>query len=283
MKNNKILIVGLGLIGGSYAMALSKKGYEVYAIDKSVESIEYAKEKGIIKDGFTQVLESFVKDFDFVIFSLYPKTFLSWIKEYKYTLKEGIIITDTTGIKTPIVYKIYNEIKDLKIDFVPHHPMAGRELSGVKNSTTDMFSDANFIITPLKTNRPSNIKEVESLGRELEFKNITMLSPEKHDEMIAFLSQLTHVIAITLMTSRDSKNLKEYSGDSFKNITRIASINDEMWSELLLLNKDKLLSQMEMFINEFKEIEELIKNEDTNKLKEKMRLSTLRRSYFSKD
>jgi prephenate dehydrogenase len=108
------------------------------------------------------------------------------------------------------------------------------------------------------------------------------LTPEKHDEMIGYLSQLTHCIAITLMTCKDSKDLKDYTGDSFTDLTRIASINENMWAELFLMNKDELLSQMNLFINEFSMLKQAIENEDVDKLKELMKLSTLRRSYFNK-
>ncbi len=280
MRSNKFLIVGLGLIGGSYAMALTKKGYEVYAIDKSLEPILYAMDRGIIRDGWNIVEESIVKSFDFIIFALYPSTFIDWIKKYKSYLNEGIIITDVTGVKAPVVYEIEKELAGLNIDFIPSHPMAGREVSGIRNADDSIFDDANFIITPLKTNRPKNISEVESLGYELGFKKVSILSPEHHDEMIAYLSQLIHAIAISLMNENNSHNLKDYTGDSFRDLTRIANINDEMWSELFLMNKDNLIGQMDLFIKELTDLKNAIYNGDKDKIKEKMKTSSIRRSYF---
>ena len=280
MKTDKILIVGLGLIGGSYAKALTRAGYDVYAIDKSLEPIVYALDMGLIKDGWNTVNEEIVKSYDFIIFALYPNTFIKWIKEYKSYLKEGSIITDVTGVKTSVVYEIEKELEGLNIDFIPSHPMAGREVCGIRNADDSIFEGANFIITPLKTNRPKNISEVEELGEILGFKKVSILSPEKHDEMIAYLSQLTHAIAITLMNENNSHNLKDYTGDSFRDLTRIANINDEMWSELFLMNKDKLLEQMDSFIKEFTELENAIRNDDVAKIKEKMKTSSIRRSYF---
>ena len=125
--------------------------------------------------------------------------------------------------------------------------MAGKEVSGVKNASCDLFKNANFIITPTNKNSNEAIEFATSLAKELEFANVSTLSVEKHDEMIAFLSQLTHCIAITLMTCNDSTHLKDYTGDSFRDLTRIASINENMWSELFMLNKEKLIEQMNLF------------------------------------
>ena len=121
-----------------------------------------------------------------------------------------------------------------------------------------------------------------SIGEELEFANISILSPEEHDEMIGFLSQLTHCIAVALMTCKDSTNLVDYTGDSFRDLTRIAKINENMWTELFLMNKNQLLSQMDLFLKQFKELRDALAKEDSEKMKEIMRLSTERRKYFDK-
>ncbi|MCR5741501.1 MAG: prephenate dehydrogenase [Gammaproteobacteria bacterium] len=280
---NKVLIVGLGLIGGSYAMGLTKNGYEVYAITRTYDSIKFAKENGYIKDGYTEVKEEIIKDFDFIIFSLYPKIFIKWIKQYKNFFKKGTLITDVTGVKGSVVYEIYNELKGTKVEFVPHHPMAGREVYGVRNADDNIFKKANFIVTPFKDSKEESIKRIENLGKTLGFKTISRLSIEEHDEMIAYLSQLTHVIAVSLMTAKENSHLKDYTGDSFRDLTRIANINEDMWTELFLMNKEKLLKEIDLFIGEISTLRDLIDNEDVELLKDKMRLSTKRRSYFNKD
>ena len=128
--------------------------------------------------------------------------------------------------------------------------------------------------------RPINV--VKKIAEELEFKNIEILSMEQHDEMIGFLSQLTHCIAISLMTCKESKHLVKYTGDSFRDLTRIAKINENMWSELFLLNKEELLLQMNLFVEKFEVLKKTIENDDVEKMKEIMKLSTLNRSYFDK-
>ena len=259
---DKVLIIGLGLIGTSYAIKLKELGFKVYAITRSKETIDYALENNIIDQGYTEVKKEFVEQFNFLIFSLYPKQFISWIKEYKTFLKKGALITDVTGVKGNIVYKIQEELKGLDVDFIPHHPMAGKEKSGIRNADPKMFVGANFIVTPLETNKPKNVCFIKELGLELGFKNVSELSVDEHDEMIAFLSQLTHAIAVSLMTSKDSTKLKDYTGDSFRDLTRIASINEEMWSELFLLNKEKLLKEMDSFLKEFDDLKDAIERED---------------------
>ena len=279
--SKKVLIVGLGLIGGSYAEGLTKKGYEVGAISDNPDDISYALEKGIITSGTTEVNKDYISSFDTVIFALYPHILLSWIKEHQNTLRSGALLTDVTGVKSAVVYDIQKMLRS-DLEFIGAHPMAGREVSGVRNADSNIFKNANCIITPTEKNSESAIAKCRKIGEDLEFKNISILSPEKHDEMIGFLSQLTHCIAITLMTCRNSEELSKYSGDSFRDLTRIARINEEMWCELFLLNKQELLSQMDSFIKEFEKLKDYISNNNEEGIKEMMKLSTMKRKAFDK-
>ncbi len=277
----KFLIVGLGLIGGSYAQALTDLGYEVGAITRSQETIDYAIENKIIAHGTTRVSKEYISQFDVVVFALYPKVLLNWIRDNQNCFKSGAILTDVTGVKCPIVYDIQEMLRD-DVEFVGAHPMAGKEVYGIQNADKTIFRNANYIVTPTDKNTNDAIGAVKQLGKILGFKTITELSPEKHDEMIGFLSQLTHCIAISLMTCKDSKHLVDYTGDSFRDLTRIAKINDEMWSELFLLNKKELISQMDLFIEKFNLLRSSIENEDKEKIKDIMKLSTHRRKFFDK-
>ena len=278
-KNNKILIVGLGLLGGSYAQGLSDVGFEVGAIDINKDSIEYGIKQGIIKHGSTEAKKEYVSTFDMVIFALYPHDLIDWLKKYQFLLKKGVVITDVTGVKTCIDKELRTFIRD-DIEYVLAHPMAGREVYGVRNADKKIFKGANYIVIPNDKASESAINAVEDIGRLLGFKNVVRLSNEEHDEMIGFLSQLTHCIAVSLMTCKESEHLVEYTGDSFRDLTRIARINENMWSELFLLNKEELIKQMDLFLNQFIELKETIENEDVEKMKSIMRTSTIRRSYF---
>jgi len=279
--SKKILIVGLGLLGGSYAMALKRFGFHISAITKDQSSIDYALGEKIIDEGSTELDERIIGEADLVIFALYPHVFVEWIEQNQNLLKSGAIITDVTGVKGSIVYKIQDTLRD-DVEFIAAHPMAGREVSGVENSTDKIFSGANYIVTPTEKNTPEAINTCLELGRLLGFSNVTTLSPEEHDEMIGFLSQLTHCIAITLMTCNDKENMEKFTGDSFRDLTRIARINDQMWSELFIANKTALLDQMDLFIDKFNQLKTMLKTEDIDGMREMMRHSTKRRALFDK-
>jgi len=280
-KDSKVLIVGLGLIGGSYAQALTDKGYYVGAVARRGETIDYALNKGIIASGVTEVTEEYISQFDVIVFALYPKVFLEWIEKYQGYIKDGAWLTDVTGVKRSVVYDVQRVLKD-SVEFIGAHPMAGKEVYGVENSDKTIFKNANYIVTPTDKNTKEAIESCMELGRELGFKTVTTLDPEEHDEMIGFLSQLTHCIAVSLMCCKESEHLVDYTGDSFRDLTRIAKINDAMWSELFMLNKDVLVKQMDLFINKFKDLKSAIENEELEKMREMMRLSTKRRQYFDK-
>ena len=280
-KDKKILIVGLGLIGGSYAQALKRKGYEVGAVTRSQDTIDYALGQGFIDRGTTVPTAEFVGAYDIVVFALYPHIFLKWIADYQQFIKPGALLTDVTGVKCSVVYDVQKALRP-DLEFVGAHPMAGREVYGVRNANCEIFKGANYIVTPTAANSEEAIRVIEQLGETLGFARISRLSPERHDEMIGFLSQLTHCIAVALMTCKDVTHMSAYTGDSFRDLTRIAKINDEMWSELFLLNKDELLSQIDQFSSKLEELRSAVASGDTDALRQLMRLSTERRTYFDK-
>ena len=277
----KILIVGLGLLGGSYAKALKRFGFHISAITKEQSSIDFALRENLIDEGTTELDERMVGEADLVIFALYPHVFVEWIEQNQGLLKSGALITDVTGVKGSVVYKVQSILRS-DVEYIAAHPMAGREVSGVENSTDKMFAGANYIVTPTAKNTPEAIQTCMELGRLLGFSNVTTLSPEEHDEMIGFLSQLTHCIAVTLMTCNDKEDMEKFTGDSFRDLTRIARINDLMWSELFVANKPALLKQMDLFIDKFNELKTMLENDDTDGMRSMMRHSTARRALFDK-
>ena len=278
-KDTKILIVGLGLIGGSYAQGLSEAGFEVGAIDRKQTSIDFALEHGFIKHGRTGADPDYIKDFDLLVFALYPHIFINWIKENQQYIKSGALLTDVTGVKSGLAEEIQSVLRP-DLEFIGAHPMAGREVSGVENADSKIFVGANYIVTPTEKNSKEAIGVCKRLGKVLGFKMISELTPEKHDEMIGFLSQMTHCIAISLMVCKDAAEMAEYTGDSFRDLTRIAKINDEMWSELFLINKQELVAQMELFEKHFEKLKKSIEDGDRETMREMMRISTARRKFF---
>ncbi len=281
-KNTNILIVGLGIIGGSFAKGFSKNGYSVMGIDKDPETIKYALENNIIAKGSWDISEELISSADLVIFALYPHIFKDWIKENQKLFKPGTIITDVTGVKECIVEDIQYILRE-DCEFIAAHPMAGCEKLGITNSNETIFYDANYIIVPTEKNTAEAIDTASQIGHILGFNHISSLSPHDHDEMIGFVSQLTHCIAMTLMTCNGSDHLQDYTGDSFRDLTRIARIDETLWSELFLLNKNALLHQMKLFTMEFSKLERMLMEADKDGIKDMMRRSTARRKLFDKE
>ena len=280
-KDTNILIVGLGIIGGSYARGFSKAGYAVNAIDTDEDTIKFALENNIIAKGSAQIDRGMIESADVIIFALYPHIFKEWIEKNQWYLKSGTVITDVTGVKGKLVRDIQNLFRD-DCEYIAAHPMAGCEKLGIENSNEKIFYGANYIVVPTEKNTEGAKALCRQIGEILRFAKISELSPEEHDEMIGFVSQLTHCIAMSLMTCDHTENLEDYTGDSFRDLTRIARIDETMWSELFLLNKDALLHQMKLFTMEISRLERMLMEADKEGIKDMMRRSTARRKLFDK-
>ncbi|NFG60849.1 MULTISPECIES: prephenate dehydrogenase [unclassified Clostridium] len=273
----KVVIVGLGVIGGSFAMALKDAGYKnVYGIDNNEETLLKAEKLNLIRRGYTDGNE-ILKDADLIIISIYPKLVKDFIKNNIDNFKDGAVITDATGIKKLFINDIV-KILPSNIDFVFGHPMAGREKKGIDFASSDVFKGANYILTPTSKNKEDNLKLVENLAYEIGFKRVKRISPEFHDEMIGFTSQLPHSLAVALVNSDlEGRDTGSFIGDSYRDLTRIANINEDLWSELFLGNKENLLKSIESFECELDKIKDAIKDDDKESLKELFIKSTKRR------
>lgn len=280
-KDKNILIVGLGLLGGSYAMALSRQGFQVSAITRRQETIDYAMERGWIRSGDAKVNCELISEADLIIFTLYPTVLLDWIAENGYLIKEGTVVTDVTGVKGHVVDRIQATLPE-GVEYIAAHPMAGREVLGIENSDDAMFRGANYLVIPTEKNTEQAIALCEDLGWRLGFARVSRLSVEEHDRMIAFLSQLTHCIAVTLMCCSDEPNLEKYTGDSFRDLTRIARINDALWAELFLWNRENLIEEIDQFSAALDALRQNLADGDREALRQMFRLSTQRRAAFDK-
>lgn len=279
-KDTTFVIVGLGLLGGSYAKGLKEAGYRVYGIARRQETIDYALNHRLIDEGSIEP-EAFLDQADVVIFGLYPHIMIDWIKEHQHAFRPHTLLTDVSGVKVNVADTIQSFLRD-DVEFIAAHPMAGRETSGIEYANTEMFKDANYIIVPTEKNSEEAVAASRQIAEILQFHHIATLSMQEHDEMIGFLSQLTHVIAVSLMNTHDNSHLVEYTGDSFRDLTRIAKINETMWTELFLLNKKILLHEIDAFANELKHFRDTLENEDTEEMKRLFIQSTQRRQKFDK-
>lgn len=278
-KDTVFAVIGLGVLGGSYVEGLSQKGYSCIGVDINEESIAYAKEKGWIVKGGSD--PSIVKEADIVISCLYPHAFVKWFKENQQYIKHGALLSDVTGVKRNVIENI-NAILREDIEFIACHPMAGKEYKGILFADASKFETANFIIVPTRDNTKEAIATAYQLAEILGFSRISELSAEEHDKMIGFLSQLTHVIAVSLMNVTDNEQLVDYTGDSFRDLTRIAEINESMWPELFVENKDYLLKEITAFQQSLENLKEMIETENYDGMKNKMIIATERRKKFNK-
>ena len=281
-RNTEILIVGLGVIGGGYARALTRQGYRVSCITREQKDIDYAVAHGIIHSGYTEPRPEILAAAELVVLALYPHTAVEWMRENQNFLRPGTLVTDVTGVKARFIREMQAFLRT-DIEFISAHPMAGRESSGVEYSNDEVFRGANYIVVPTDRNTREGIAVCRRLGEILGFGRISELDAESHDRMIAFLSQLTHCIAVALMNCHQGAGLESYTGDSFRDLTRIAKINDEMWSELFLWNREALLAQMEVFEKTFERLRGMLERGDREGMREMMRISTRRRTLFDKE
>ena len=274
-------IIGLGLMGASFAKRLSpQKDKTIYGIDQNEQTIQTALELNIIMEGSTDP-DKLIKKCNLIILALYPTMIKPWIVENQQYLESGTILMDISGVKTNIVEPVQAILRE-DLELISIHPMCGRESRGINFAQADIFDNANYIIVPTNKNTPTAIEAAKQLGKDLRVKNISILSCEEHDRMIGFLSQLTHVIAVSLMNTHDNSHLVEYTGDSFRDLSRIATINEDLWSELFLLNKDILLDEIDQFLDATKHFRDSLEKEDIDEMKRLFIQSTNRRKLFNK-
>lgn len=272
-----ITVVGLGLIGGSYAKALSNLNPKrLYGVDVNKESLDNALKIGIIDEGFTDGSIALKKS-HLIIIALYPNDAIKFIQDNVQNLKQGSIITDTCGLKQDIIERATRILPDT-IEFVGGHPIAGKESQGFECSSEKIFLDTNYIITPTQKNSEKNIKLIENMAKAIGCKNVVRVSPAKHDKIISLTSQLPHIIAITLMNSYiDSDIGNAFIGGSYKDATRVATINTQLWIELITENSDNLVIEIEKFENTLAKLKQAIKGKDNSTLRDILASSSLKR------
>lgn len=275
---HRIGIIGLGVMGGSFAARFKELGFSVIGFDKDPATIQYALDHQLIDEG-TTIPAELLQECGVLIFCLYPSAIPGWLSEYQEYIRPGSVLMEISGVKTGVTQEIRQVLRP-DVELVSIHPMCGRESRGIAYASPTIFSNANFIIIPDPSNKPETLSNVEFMARILGCRRISRLEAKEHDEMIAFLSQLTHIIAVSLMNTHENEHLVEYTGDSFRDLTRIAKINEDMWSELFLENKELLLAEVDQFAASLQHFRQALDQEDSETMKELMRTSTIRRKKF---
>ncbi|MGN0771104.1 MAG: prephenate dehydrogenase [Christensenellales bacterium] len=276
-----ITVVGLGVIGGSYALALSKAGYVVYGVDKDKDTLSKAVSTGAVVKSSDSCKEFFGES-DVIVMALYPDMIAKYLRDNAAYVKKGAIITDVAGLKSHFACEIESTLPD-GVDFVFAHPMAGREKKGFDFADDRVFKGANFIITPTAKTNPAAMEKITLLAKEIGFGQIKITTPDKHDEIIAYTSQLPHALAVALINS-DSEDGEtgKFIGDSYRDLTRIANINEKLWSQLFINNKVNLLDKIEEFEAQLDLIKKCVKEGNSEELEELFAKATARRINLQK-
>jgi prephenate dehydrogenase len=243
-------IVGLGLMGGAIALALRSEGIigttgRILAYDRNPDTLAQAQAEGVIDEGMYSP-ESMLVQCDLVFLCLTPTRLLRFMESQMAVFQPGTLITDIAGIKGSIVAAVEHTLR-ADLDFIPGHPMAGSELGGFTHAKHCRFHGKNYILTPLKRNKPENLALLKTLIYRMGFSRITETSAQEHDRKIAFTSQLCHVIAAALVDCEADTEITRFGGGSFEDLTRIAMLNAPMWTELFIENREELLQRIEQF------------------------------------
>lgn len=282
IQDKQFVIIGLGLMGGSYAMGLTQHGCGVLAIDQDPAAIRYATENGLILQGGPPAeAQHLLSGADVIVLALYPNQILPWLQAHRGFFKPGALLTDLAGVKSCFVAEA-QELLAPWHEFIPCHPMAGREVSGVQNASSKIFKGANFLLTPTARNTQTGLELAHEMAMALGFGRVTQLSCQQHDEIIGYVSQLTHAIAVSLMNANNDPLLPDVTGDSFRDLTRIANMNAPLWSELFLANAPALAHQIDLFSATLGQLRALLEAGDGPGLEKMFQQSTQRRQLFSR-
>ena len=260
----QIAIVGLGVIGGSFAWALKKQEnfqVKLMGIYRDGRTLDQALAAGVIDQG-ELVNREILQQADLVIITLYPDDLVAFVKDHRDSFKAGAIVTDVTGVKGGVVEEVVAILPE-EVDFIFGHPMAGRESQGFAYADKTVFDQANYLLTPRPANKPENIHVLTQLLTSLGFKSVRQVDYQTHDRMVAYVSQLCHILAISLINSDQAgQETADFMGDSYRDLTRIANINAPLWQQLFLHNKEALLRAMANFQDQFDLLKKALEDED---------------------
>lgn len=259
----KILVVGLGLIGGSVCKALHTfTEHSVYGCDKNAEILEKAMQEHVI-DG---IVEEDCSGFDLIVVSLYPEAIPQWVAAHVSSMTAGTIVTDVAGVKGDIPETMGKLCAAHGVHYLAAHPMAGKERFGYEASDENLFQGANFILTPLPDTPKAVTAQVKNFAHQIGFRRFVITTPQLHDRMIAYTSQLAHVVSSAYVKSPVIALESGFSGGSFHDMTRIATMNEDMWTMLFMQNRESLLMELDILLENLSQYREALANGDREAL-----------------
>ena len=260
-----IAVVGLGLIGGSLCKSLKKHTFHhIMGIDSDKETIRKALEQKAIDE---HINDDRLSEANLTIICLYPDAICEFVRKNAGKFKKGSIVTDTCGVKKAIVDSCTPVLEENGVMFLGAHPMAGREFSGFDYSTDSLFEGASFIITPSENTPQISVDLLSTLAGSIGFGKAVVASPEKHDQVIAYTSQLAHVVSNAYVKSPSVNDFNGFSAGSFMDLTRVAKLNEDMWTSLFMCNKEALLKELDQIISNITEYRDAIREDDKERLR----------------
>lgn len=253
-------VVGLGLIGGSLTKAIKENtDHTVFGFDKDNSINSYA----LMDGGIDAVLDDKnIGECDYILLSVYPKATVEYLNDKAHLIKKGAVVLDCGGVKTSICESLFKVASDYGFSFIGGHPMAGLHHSGYKYAKADLFKGASMILTPKNTDDISLLERVSAFIKSVGFGSVTVTNPENHDKIIAFTSQLAHVVSNAYVKSPQAKVHKGFSAGSYKDLTRVAKLNENMWAELFMENKDYVLDELNFYLESLTAYRDAIEHDD---------------------
>lgn len=274
-----IAIVGLGLIGGSLAGALKGfEAFEIVGVARRQATLDYAAAHGIIDRG-TLCPEEALSSADLTFLCMDPQIIVNYLKEYAHCFKPGSLVSDVCGIKTCIMEAA--EVLPEGVDFIGCHPMAGTEFSGIENAFPTLFHNAHFIMTPRPTSTDDHKALIERIASYIGCKDIVNTTPEKHDAIIAYTSQLMHIVAVAVCDDAELFQCRGFEGGSFRDVTRVAALDVNMWTELFSLNAPALTVVLKRLEENLHAYRVAVENQDVERIFAKLSYSSERKRRMS--
>ena len=273
-------IVGLGLIGGSMAMALHGfEEYELLGVDVSQPTLRYALEHGIV-DRISEDAQAALGQADVVFLCMHPQGIVNFLEQHREHFKPGAMVTDVCGVKGAIVQAA--RVLPEGVSFVGGHPMAGTEFSGIQNAIPNMFQAAHYILTPNEQSSADHIVMMERLARHIGCADVVRTTPEQHDAIIAYTSQMMHVIAVAVCDDPSLFEYQGFEGDSFRGCTRVAALDEHLWTQLFSLNSQALCKALEHLEENIRTYRQAIQAGDRDALVEKLSYSSARKRKMNR-
>lgn len=262
-------IVGLGLIGGSMAKSIkARTGHTVYGTDLSAETMTMARMCGAIDAPLT---EENLPSCDLILVAIRPQAAIDWVKSHAAAISKSAIVVDLCGVKRSVVAAIAPVAEQYGFAYIGGHPMAGRERGGFTAATDDLYVGASMILTPDKRTDMQLLETLKAFFLDVGFAGLTFSTPEEHDRIIAFTSQLAHIASSAYVKSPEAQRRRGFSAGSFQDMTRVARLDEDMWTELFLADADYLTSELEVLVGHLNEYLDALKNRDADQLRALLR------------